>query len=75
MFCKKDVLITSQNSTENTCVGVVSFSEVEGYRSSPPEVFLGKIVLKYAANLQENTEDRNLSVTLLKRDSGTGVFL
>ena len=27
----------------------------DGYRSSRPEEFLGKGVLKYAANLQKNT--------------------
>ena len=41
------VLSISQNSSEITCVGVLSFIEVVGYRPT----------------------------TLLKRDSGTGVFL
>ena len=46
MFCKKVILSTSQNSSENTCVGVLSFSEVAEYGSSPPELFLGKGVPK-----------------------------
>ena len=46
MFCKKGVLSISQNSSENTCVGVLSFIEVAGYTNSPLEVFLGKGVLK-----------------------------
>ena len=44
-FCKKGVLSISRNSSENICVGVLSFSEVAEYRSSAPEVFLGKGVL------------------------------
>ena len=32
VFCKRGVLSISQNSPENTCVGVLSFSEVAGYR-------------------------------------------
>ena len=44
MFCKKGVLILS--TSENTCVGVFLFSGVAEDRSSPPEVFLGKGVLK-----------------------------
>ena len=32
MFCKKVVLSISQNSSENTCIGVLSFSEVAGYK-------------------------------------------
>ena len=46
VFCQKGVLSTSQNSSENTCVGVISFIEVAEYRSRPPELFLGKSVLK-----------------------------
>ena len=46
-FCKKGVLSTSQNSSENTCVGVFSLSNVAAQRP----------------------------VTLLKRDSGSGVLL
>ena len=46
MFLKKVVLSTSQNSSGITCVGLLSFGEVAGYRDSPPEVFLGKGVLK-----------------------------
>ena len=116
MFCKNGVLSTSQNSSENTFVGVLSFSEVAAYRSSLPEVFLRKGVLKVCSkfigehpwqrvisiNLQSNFiditlrhgcspvnlldiftehirattyEDRDLSVTFLKRDFATGFFL
>ena len=46
LFGKKGVLSTSQNSSGSTCVGVFSFSDVAGYRSSPPEMFLEKGVLK-----------------------------
>ena len=32
MFCKNVVLGISQNSSENTCIGFLSFSEVAGYK-------------------------------------------
>ena len=51
MFCKKSVLSASQNSSGNTCVGVLSFSEVAWYGGSPPEVFLGKGVRKMCRKL------------------------
>ena len=34
---------------------IVSKFAVKMFKSSPPEVFLGKGVLKYTANLQEDT--------------------
>ena len=48
-------------------------------RCSPPEVFLGKVFWKYAANLQETTHAKvrfhqSFFATLLKSHFGMGVI-
>ena len=58
-------------------------NKFKSVRSSRPEVFLKKTFLKISQNSLENTYARVFSnkvaslrpATLLKRDSGTGVFL
>ena len=46
------------------------------FRSNHPEVFLGKVFWKYAANLQENTHaEMCFQATLLKSHFGMGFLL
>ena len=62
-FC---VLSISLNSSENICVGVLSFSAVAEYRSSPPEVFLRKVVLNICSkSTGEHSWEIVISIKLL----------
>ena len=68
----------TENSTNKPPVTLEPHNGGKKSRSSSPEVFIKKLFLEISQNLQEHTcasVSFLIKLTLLKKNSGTGVFL